>query len=71
MDSKAFESVTIDQFARFAAKARLPKKLTLDTVRATVAAFRDVWRESTNFLLDDRARAAINKHLKTIPIWFG
>jgi serine/threonine-protein kinase HipA len=69
VDSKAFGSLTVDQFARFAAKARLPEKLTLDTMRETVVAFRKVWRDSTDVNLDERARAAIKEHLKTIPIW--
>jgi serine/threonine-protein kinase HipA len=69
VDSKAFASLTVDQFARLAAKASLPEKLTLGTMRETVAAFREVWRDSSDVNLDEGARAAIEEHLKTIPIW--
>lgn len=69
VDSKKFESLTLDQFTRFAAKARLPEKLTLDTMRETVAAFREAWRDSADVPLAESARSAIEEHLKTIPIW--
>lgn len=69
VDSKAFGSLTAGQFVRFAAKAGLPEKLTLDTMRETVCRFREVWRDSSDVNIDASARAAIEKHLKTIPIW--
>ena len=69
VDSKAFESLTLDQFARFAAKAGLPKKLTLDTVQDTVIAFAEAWREVDDRRLDGKMRRAISAHLKTIPLW--
>ena len=47
VDSKRFSSLTSEQFERFAAKARLPAKLTLDTVRETVRRFEEAWRRST------------------------
>jgi serine/threonine-protein kinase HipA len=69
VDSKRFSSVTSDQFERFAAKARLPAKLTLDTVRETVARFADTWRSPPDVLRDDPLREAIDRHLRSLPPW--
>jgi serine/threonine-protein kinase HipA len=69
VDSKEFGSLTIDQFRRFAAKARLPTKLTLDTVHDTVARFATVWQDSAALTIDDAVRAAIVRHLAGLPLW--
>ncbi|MGH8284229.1 MAG: type II toxin-antitoxin system HipA family toxin [Steroidobacteraceae bacterium] len=69
VDSKAFQSLTRDQLVRFAAKAGLPEKLTLDTAYDTVAAFADAWRAADDLSIEAKARRTINAHLKTIPIW--
>ncbi len=69
VDSKHFSSLTSEQFERFAAKARLPTKLTLDTVRETVQRFAEVWRNPPAAIIDDTIRAAIEKHLRTVPLW--
>lgn len=69
VDSKDFSSITSDQFERFAAKARLPTKLTLDTVRDTVMRFADVWRNPPAALASDKIRKAIERHLPSVPIW--
>jgi len=66
--SKAYDSLTHDQFIRFAAKAQLPQKLTLDTMEETVSRFSIQWRTSKD-TLDRKLRTAISRHLKTIPIW--
>lgn len=68
VDSKAFASLTRDQFTRFAAKAGLPEKLTLNTVEETFAAFADAWRDSDS-TIDGKTRKTIETHLKTIPLW--
>ena len=60
---------TLEQFERFAAKARLPSKLTLDTVRETVMRFAEVWRNPPAGIIDDRIRAAIERHIRSVPIW--
>lgn len=67
--SKAFESLDLDQFSRFAAKARLTEKLVLDTVRETVHAFAQAWRDVADLAIDEEVRNAIAAHLKTLPIW--
>ncbi len=69
VDSKSFQSLTLEQFARFAAKAGLPEKLTLGTVRQTVADFRKAWADSDDLKLAAELRRAIDDHLDTIPIW--
>jgi serine/threonine-protein kinase HipA len=69
VDSKLFSSITNEQFERFAAKARLPTKLTLDTVRETVMRFAEVWRTPPQAVIDNRVREAIDRHLPLIPLW--
>jgi serine/threonine-protein kinase HipA len=69
VDSKQFSSVSNDQFERFAAKARLPTKLTLDTVHETVARFAETWRNPPDALNNDQLREAIDRHLQSVPLW--
>ena len=69
VDSKKFASVSTEQFARLAAKAGLPEKITLDAVKATVEAFRSVWPAFTNAALEERTRHAIDQHLASVPLW--
>jgi serine/threonine-protein kinase HipA len=69
VDSKQFSSITTEQFERFAAKARLPTKLTLDTVQQTLAHFADVWRSNGPDFVEPRVREAIDRHLDSVPIW--
>ena len=69
VDSKRFDSMTRERFTWLAAKAGLPEKITLDTVTNTVEAFRAAWRNFDNEALDSKVRSAIDKHLKTIPLW--
>jgi len=71
VDSKKFSSLTSAQFERFAAKARLPTKLTLDTLRETVLRFEDVWRNPPPGIIDDSIRVAIERHLRTLPLWIN
>lgn len=68
-DSKEFASVTVEQFERFAAKARLPSRLTLTTVRETVARFADAWNTFESSSMPERVRQAIQAHLPTVPLW--
>ena len=68
VDSKAFESLTRDQFVRFAAKSGLPERLTVNTMRETVTAFAEVWGKS-DVVADQKIRDAIDRHLERIPIW--
>ncbi|MBV9992558.1 MAG: type II toxin-antitoxin system HipA family toxin [Alphaproteobacteria bacterium] len=67
-DSKEFASLTIDEFVRFAAKAGLPEKLTLDTARETVSRFREAWRKRGD-LVPPPVEKAIAAHLKALPLW--
>jgi serine/threonine-protein kinase HipA len=69
VDFKGFDSVTSEQFERFAAKARLPTNLTLDTVHETVTRFAETWRNLPEALIDDQLREAIDRHLLSVPLW--
>ena len=69
VDSKDFESLTMDQFKRFAAKAFLSEKLVLNTVQETVQAFSEAWKKVNELPLNKEVHNAILKHLKTIPLW--
>lgn len=69
VDSKEYRSVTVGQFERFAAKARLPAKLTLDAMVETVARFKKAWEKSAQITMNDRTREAIAQHLKALPLW--
>jgi len=69
VDSKAFSSVSIEQFERFASKARLPTKLTVDTVNETLTQFAEVWRNSIDHLIPDHVREAVDRHLRSVPMW--
>lgn len=69
VDSKEYRSITREQFERFARKARLPSKLTLDTVAETVSRFEIAWRSSGSGSVDGHTRAAIERHLQALPLW--
>ena len=69
VNNKDFESLTLGQFKRFAAKTLLPEKLVLDTVKETVQSFSEAWKTVEDFPLNKEARNAILKHLQTIPLW--
>ncbi len=69
VDNKDFGSLTLDQFKRFAAKARLSEHLVLDTVQETVQAFSEAWKTVKDLPLKEEVHGAIIKHLKTIPLW--
>jgi serine/threonine-protein kinase HipA len=67
--SKQSTDVTLERFERFAAKAGLPEKITLDAVKRTVEAFRAVWKDFDVKSLTAKTRRVIDKHLTTIPLW--
>ncbi|MGE0152101.1 MAG: type II toxin-antitoxin system HipA family toxin [Reyranellaceae bacterium] len=66
---KRFDRIDLDDFARLAARAMLPEKPVLDAVRETVALFHQHWAAEKNHLpLAAKAVAAIDAHLRTIPL---
>lgn len=69
VDSKEYRSITLAQFERFAVKARLPSKLTLDTVTETVSHFESAWRNSAPGSIARATREAIERHLQALPLW--
>lgn len=68
VDSKAFQSLTLDQFVRFAAKSGLPETLTTDTVKDTVARFHDAWLHSKDLPITSELRTHIDRHIAGVPI---
>lgn len=67
--TKRFDRYSEDELAHLAAKALLPEKLVLDTVRETVASFHRHWRaEKANLPLSGDAVKAIEDHLRTVPL---
>jgi serine/threonine-protein kinase HipA len=69
VDNKNFNSLTLNQFKRFAAKIRLPEKLVLDTMSETVELFSQQWTSVENLGVSKKVKKAIDKHLGTIPLW--
>lgn len=68
VDSKAFESLTLDQFVRFAAKSGLPETLTIETVKDTVNRFQDTWPRSRDLPVTSELRTIIDRHIASVPI---
>ena len=69
VDNKDFESLTLEQFKRFAAKTKLPEKLILDTVQETVQLFSETWKTAQELPLSKEVYNSILRHLKTAPLW--
>ena len=67
--TRRFDRYSEDELSHLAAKALLPEKLVLDTVRETVALFYHYWNaEKANLPLPGNAVKAIEDHLKIIPL---
>jgi serine/threonine-protein kinase HipA len=69
--SKSFQSLTRDQFQRFANKANLPERLVLQTVKEMVERFKQTWPTINDLPMNQEMMNAIEKHMKTIPIYSG
>ena len=67
--TRLFSEFSEDELSHLAAKAMLPERLVLDTVRETVALFHQHWRaEKTHLPIDANVIRAVEEHLKKIPI---
>lgn len=67
--TKRFSEYTIDELAHLAAKARLPEKLVLETARATLELFHQIWAaEKKHLPMEEGVIKAIEAHLKTISL---
>lgn len=67
--TKEFSEITEDEFIHLAAKAALPEKLVLDTVRETVNLFHEKWQsEKNNLPMTAEVRDTIEAHIQTIPL---
>ena len=69
VDSKAFSSLTYNQFKRFAEKSKLREDLVVETARDTVKSFTKLWQSIGDFPLDSRVVKIISEHLKNIPLF--
>ncbi len=67
--TKAFAEVDLERFRRLAKKADLPDRLVVRTARETAARVHDLWpTHEPARTLPDRIRAAIEKHMATVPL---
>jgi len=66
--SKRMDEFTLDEVAYLAGKAHLPEKLVLDTAKATVARFHELWRTEGRERLPKGLIAPIEEHMRTVPI---
>jgi serine/threonine-protein kinase HipA len=67
--TKRFDAFTEDELSHLAAKARLPETLVVQTARETVELFQQHWQaEKRNLPLSTEVIAAIEAHLKKVPI---
>lgn len=67
--TKDFPEITEDEFLYLAAKAALPEKLVLDTVRETLHLFHEKWQsEKKNLPMTAKVRDAIEKHIEKVPL---
>lgn len=67
--TRRFDEYNIDELTYLAAKARLPRKLVLDTARQTVERFMLIWSAEKNHLgLPSASIPRIDAHIATIPL---
>ena len=67
--SKKMTDLTWDELSYFAAKAKLPQKLVLDSARETVERFHEAWnRERAHLPLPSSTIETIDAHVATVPL---
>ena len=69
VENKEFTSLTLNEFKRFASKADLSEAMVIETVQETVQKFSEAWKRVKELPLEKDLKNAIEKHLKTIPLW--
>ncbi|MBX9462825.1 MAG: type II toxin-antitoxin system HipA family toxin [Aquamicrobium sp.] len=70
--TKEFTGFTTDELAHLSAKAKLPKKLVLDTAKETISLFMERWEtEKANLPMHKDVVETIDKHLTTLPVVTG
>jgi serine/threonine-protein kinase HipA len=68
--SKKMSDLTLDELAYFAAKARLPENLVIDTALETVDLFHEVWdQEKLNLPITKAIIEKIENNVKTVPLY--
>lgn len=67
--TKRFDAFGVDELEHLAGRAGLPGKMVVDTAKATVEAFRQVWgAEQKNLPLHRDVIAAIEQQLGRVPL---
>ncbi len=69
VDSKDFQSLSLEQLQQFSKKGGMSEELVLETALSTVKKFKTAWDSVGDFHLDDKVIRAIEAHYKTIPIY--
>lgn len=70
--TKRYREFTEDELTHLANRARMPEALVLDTARETVELFHKYWNsEKSNLPLHEGVIAAIEKHIKKVPLASG
>jgi serine/threonine-protein kinase HipA len=70
--TRRFDEFNVDELAYLAAKAKLPRKLVLDTATETVDRFVQIWgAEQSHIELPIETISKINAHLITLPLVSG
>jgi serine/threonine-protein kinase HipA len=70
--TKRYSEFTEDELAHLANRAKMPETLVLDTARETVELFHQYWySEKSNLPLHAKVIAAMEEHLKNVPLALG
>ncbi|MFC3727068.1 type II toxin-antitoxin system HipA family toxin [Neoaquamicrobium sediminum] len=70
--TKEFTGFTTDELAHLSAKAKLPKKLVLDTAKETISLFMERWEtEKANLPMHKDVVETIDKHLTNLAVVTG
>ncbi|MDZ7783269.1 MAG: HipA domain-containing protein [Halioglobus sp.] len=67
--TRRFDAFSEDELEHLAGRAGLPARMVVDTAKETAVRFREVWREEQeNLPLHPKVIAAIERHLRRIPL---
>ena len=70
--TKRYSEFTADELAHLANRAKMPETLVLDTARETIELFHQYWNsEKSNLPLHKEVIAAIEEHIKKVPLASG
>ena len=68
--ARKMSDLTLDELVYFAAKARLPEKMVVDTALETVEKFNEVWsKEKSNLPITKEIIGKIEKNMMAVPLY--